>query len=131
VGVVYEDLIGDIIRELRESIEIARQAGVPETQIIVDPGIGFGKTVEQNLTLINRLSELRVLGRPILVGTSRKSVIGYVLDRPPDARVFGTAATVAIAIARGADIVRVHDVAEMVDVVRMTDAIVRGNVREV
>lgn len=124
VGVKYDDLIGDIIRELRDSIDVARQAGVPEARIIVDPGIGFGKTVEQNLALLNRLSELRVLGRPILVGPSRKSFIGYVLDRPPEARLFGTAAAVAIAIARGADIVRVHDVAEMVEVVRMTDAIV-------
>jgi len=126
VGIEYEDLMADVLHQLRESIEIARQAGVPQTRIIVDPGIGFGKTVEQNLSLLNRLSELRILGRPILVGPSRKSFIGYVLNRPPEARVFGTAATVAVAILHGADIVRVHDVAEMMDVVRMTDAIVRG-----
>lgn len=126
VGIEYEDLMADVLHQLQESIEIARQAGVPETQIIVDPGIGFGKTVTQNLTLLNRLPELRALGRPILVGPSRKSFIGYVLHKPPEARLFGTAATVAVAILRGADIVRVHDVTEMVDVVRMTDAIVRG-----
>ena len=126
VGIAYADLMADVLHQLRGSIEIARRAGIPEVQIIVDPGIGFGKTVEQNLTLLNRLSELRALGRPILVGPSRKSFIGYVLNRPPEARLFGTAATVAVAILRGADIVRVHDVAEMVDVVRMADAIVRG-----
>ena len=125
VGIEYENLMGDILRELRESLTIALEAGIDPNQIIVDPGIGFGKTVEQNLTLINGIDQLRCLGRPILVGPSRKSFIGYTLDAPASGRLFGTAATVALAIARGADIVRVHDVRAIADVVRMTDAIVR------
>jgi dihydropteroate synthase len=115
---------------LMESVEIARAAGRPEELIILDPGIGFGKTVEQNLELINRLGEIRSLGFPILLGPSRKSFIGYTLDLPPDQRVEGTAAAVAVGIARGADIVRVHDVEMMVRVTRMTDAIVRHPVGE-
>jgi len=126
VGVEYEDLMADIIRELRGSVQIALDAGVAWERIIVDPGLGFGKTVEQNLEIMDRLSELKVLGRPILVGPSRKSFIGYTLDLPPEERLEGTAATVALCIARGADIVRVHDVRKMVRVARMTDAIVRG-----
>jgi dihydropteroate synthase len=125
-GVQYKDLLGDILRELRESINIALEAGVERENIIVDPGIGFGKTVDQNLQLIRDLSELKVLGRPILVGPSRKSFIGYTLDRPPEERVQGTGAVVALAIANGTDIVRVHDVREMVDVARMTDAVLRS-----
>jgi dihydropteroate synthase len=125
VGVEYDDLMADIIRELRESIAIAIRAGIAPEKIIVDPGIGFGKTVEQNLEIMAKLNELKVLGCPILVGTSRKSVIGYTLNLPPDERVEGTAATVALCIAKGADIVRVHDVKEMVRVARMTDAVVR------
>ncbi|CAG0967015.1 partial Dihydropteroate synthase, partial [Anaerolineae bacterium] len=93
----------------------------------LDPGIGFGKTREHNLALINRLAEIRSLGYPILLGPSRKSFIGFTLDLPPDQRVEGTAAAVAIGIARGADIVRVHDVREMARVAKMTDAIVRSN----
>jgi len=125
VGMHYEDLIKDIQRELLESAQIARNAGVAEAQIILDPGIGFGKTVEQNLELIDRLREIRALGYPVLLGPSRKSFIGYTLDLPPNQRIEGTAAAVAIGIARGADIVRVHDVTEMVRVVRMSDAIIR------
>lgn len=125
VGVPYDNLLEDIKRELMESVEIARAAGIPDEHIILDPGIGFGKTVEQNLELINRLGEIRDLGFPVLLGPSRKSFIGYTLDLPPDQRVEGTAAAVSIGIARGADIVRVHDVERMVRVVRMTDAIVR------
>jgi len=126
-GVQYDDLLADVIRELRESIDTALSAGIAPERIIVDPGIGFGKTVEQNLELLNRLDELKVLGHPILLGPSRKSFIGYTLDLPPDQRVEGTAATVALGIARGADIVRVHDVREMVRVARMSDAVVRGS----
>lgn len=125
VGMQYDDLIGDIRRELMESVSIAHQAGVSDEQIILDPGIGFGKTVEQNLELIDRLDEFRSLGYPLLIGPSRKSFIGYTLDLPPEERLEGTAAAVAIGIARGADIVRVHDVAPIARVVRMTDAIVR------
>ncbi|MFQ6016167.1 MAG: dihydropteroate synthase [Anaerolineae bacterium] len=125
VGVEYEDLVPDIIRELRTSIEIALDAGVQEEKIIVDPGLGFGKTVEQSLEIVRRLAEFKILGRPILVGPSRKSFIGRTLNLPVNQRLEGTAATVAISIANGADMVRVHDVKEMVRVARMTDALVR------
>jgi dihydropteroate synthase len=125
LGVEYEDLMADVMRELRESISLALKAGVEKEKIIVDPGIGFGKTVEQNLELMAELSQLKVLGRPILVGPSRKSFIGYTLDLPPEERVEGTAAAVAIGIANGADIVRVHDVKETVRVARMADAMIR------
>jgi dihydropteroate synthase len=125
IGVPYSDLLGDIRRELLESVALARAAGIPEAHIILDPGIGFGKTVEQNLELLDRLAEIRSLGYPILLGPSRKSFIGYTLELPPDQRAEGTAAAVAVGIVRGADIVRVHDVAAMVRVAKMTDAIVR------
>ena len=125
VGVEYEDLIGDICRELQFSVSLAQEAGIPDEHIILDPGIGFGKTVSQNLELLDRVDEIKALGYPLLVGPSRKSFIGYTLDLPPEERVEGTAAAVAISIDRGADIVRVHDVAVMSRVARMTDAIVR------
>lgn len=125
VGVPYDNLIEDVKQELLESVEIAHQAGISDSQIILDPGIGFGKTVEQNLELINRLEEVKSLGYPVLLGPSRKSFIGYTLDLPPDQRVEGTAAAVAVGIVRGADIVRVHDVPYLMRVIRMTDAIVR------
>jgi dihydropteroate synthase len=102
-----------IIANLKWSIDTALDAGVPWDNIIIDPGIGFGKTLEQNLEIIRRLDVLKVLGRPILLATSRKSVIGSTLGLPPDQRTEGTAATVAIGIAKGADMVRVHDVKEM------------------
>jgi len=127
VGVAYNDLIADVIRELQESIDLALAAGVRPDQIIIDPGIGFGKTVAQNLELIDRLDAFKALGYPLLLGPSRKSFIGYTLDLPPEERVEGTAAAVAIGIARGADIIRVHDVQAMARVARMTDAIVRRN----
>ncbi len=119
------DIIAEVISSLKKSIKLARAAGVAEQDIIIDPGIGFGKSLEQNLELIGRLAELKSLGRPILLGTSRKSVIGLVLDLPVDERLLGTAATVATGIANGADMVRVHDVKEMVQVCRMSDAIIR------
>ncbi len=125
VGVEYDDLIGDICRELMESVALAHKAGVPDAHIILDPGIGFGKTVLQNLELLDRLDEIKALGYPLLAGPSRKSFIGYTLDLPPNQRVEGTAAAVALSIDRGADIVRVHDVGVMVRVAKMTDAIVR------
>ena len=125
VGVQYDDLIGDIKRELLDSVGLAHRAGVPDENIILDPGVGFGKTVEQNLELINRLNEFCSLGYPLLLGPSRKSFIGYTLDLPPDQRLEGTAAAVAVGIARGADIIRVHDVEFMARLTRMTDAIVR------
>jgi dihydropteroate synthase len=125
IGSEYENLIEDVKRELLTSVDIAKTAGIEESQIILDPGIGFGKKREHNLELINRLDEIRALGYPVLLGTSRKSFIGFTLDLPADQRVEGTAATVAIGIARGADIIRVHDVQEMARVAKMTDAIVR------
>jgi dihydropteroate synthase len=125
LGPEYEDLLEDVKRELMGSAAIARAAGIPDERILLDPGIGFGKTVAQNLELIARLDEIKALGFPVLLGPSRKSFIGYSLDLPPDQRVEGTAAAVAIGIARGADIVRVHDVAVMARVAKMTDAIVR------
>jgi dihydropteroate synthase len=126
VGVEYTDLLADIRRELQESIDLAHAAGVPDEHIIIDPGIGFGKTVEQNLELMYRLDELQALGYPILVGPSRKSFVGYTLNLPPSDRLEGTAAAVTLAIDRGADIVRVHDVQPMLRAARLADAIVRG-----
>ena len=125
IGAEYENLIEDVKRELLNSVELARKAGVAESHIVLDPGVGFGKTREHNLELIDRLNEIRELGYPILLGTSRKSFIGFTLDLPADKRVEGTAATVAVGITRGADIIRVHDVKEMARVAKMTDAIVR------
>jgi dihydropteroate synthase len=118
-------IMAKVISDLRWGIETAIEAGVPPENIIVDPGIGFGKSLEQNLELVNRLAELKTLGRPILLGTSRKSVIGLVLDLPADQRLEGSLATVAIGIAGGADMVRVHDVRETALVCRMSDAIIR------
>lgn len=122
----YTDVVGEIRDFLAARIEAAVAGGVPRARIIVDPGFGFGKTVQHNLEILRRLREFRVLGRPVLIGTSRKSTIGAVLDLPVDQRVFGTAATCALAINNGADILRVHDVQAMVQVARMTDAVVRG-----
>ncbi len=120
------DVMGVVIWGLRASVEIAGMAGIPGDHLIVDPGFGFGWSEEYNLEMLRRLPELRALGLPVLVGTSRKSTIGAVTGKPVDQRLPGTAATVALAIAGGADIVRVHDVAAMVDVARTADAIVRG-----
>lgn len=120
------DIMAEVASSLERSIDLAMKAGVAWQNIIIDPGIGFGKTLEQNLEIIHRLTELKRLGRPILLGTSRKSMIGMVLELPPDQRLEGTAATVAIGIANGADMVRVHDVQQMVRVCRMSDAIIRG-----
>ncbi len=124
-GTEYHDLIGDIRDALEESVAIGVRAGIATDRIICDPGIGFGKTREQNLEIVRRLSELRALGHPILIGPSRKSFIGKTLDLPVQERLEGTAAAVALSIAAGADMVRVHDVTAMVRVARMADAIVR------
>ena len=121
----YHDLLKDVSDGLRRSIDAATWAGVPPENIIIDPGIGFGKTADQNLEVLRNLQRFRKLGFPLLVGTSRKSTIGRLLGLPPEQRIEGTAATVALAIADGADIVRVHDVREMVRVCRVSDAIVR------
>ncbi len=138
-GSECRDIVSAVVSDLKRAIRQALNAGVPLENIIIDPGIGFGKTQEQNLEILRRIHRLRVLDRPILLGTSRKSFIGWVLDLTPeqrssdvafvppgDRRLEGTAATIAIAIARGVDIVRVHDVKEMVRVCRMSDAVVRG-----
>ena len=121
------DIVSDVLRYLARSIDMALEAGIQWEHLIIDPGIGFGTTPEENLTLLRRLRELQALGRPILLGVSRKSTIGRVLGGlPVTERLEGTAASVALGIAEGADIVRVHDVHEMMRVVKMSDAIVRG-----
>lgn len=126
-SMVYGDVVTDVRDHLRERAEAALQAGIRAESIVLDPGIGFGKTVRENLELMRRLRELTDLGYPLLIGTSRKSTIGKVLGGlPPSERIEGTAATVALSIANGAAIVRVHDVREMTRVARMSDAIVRG-----
>jgi dihydropteroate synthase len=127
VGVVYQDLIGDIAAELAEQVALAREAGIAPERIIIDPGIGFGKTVSQNLELMRRLGELRSLGLPLLIGPSRKSFIGYTLDLPPEERIEGTLAAIGVAMMQGAaNIVRVHDVAPAVRFCRMLDAILHA-----
>ncbi|HXF51180.1 MAG TPA: dihydropteroate synthase [Dehalococcoidia bacterium] len=123
---VYADLIGEHLAFLRERVQMAVAAGVPEEALIVDPGVAFGKSHDEDLEVLRRLGRFRELGRPVLVAASRKHVIGAVLGLPPAERVEGTAAVVALAIAQGADIVRVHDVRAMTRVARMADAIVRG-----
>ncbi|MFQ5954918.1 MAG: dihydropteroate synthase [Kiloniellales bacterium] len=125
VGTRYHDLIEDVARELQALATDAQAAGIAADQIILDPGIGFGKTVAQSLGLLDRLDRFKALGYPLLIGPSRKSFIGYTLDLPADERIEGTAAAVAIGIARGADMVRVHDVRQMARVARMADAILR------
>ena len=122
----YADLMTEVIADLRAALERAMRLGVPSERLIVDPGFGFGKTPEHNLTVLRELGALRALGRPILLGTSRKSTLGRVLDLPVDERLEATLATTAIGIANGADIVRVHDVRANVRAARMSDAVVRG-----
>jgi dihydropteroate synthase len=123
------NVVADVLKGLRRSIDVARRAGVAKSQIVVDPGIGFGKTFEQNYELIARLPELRKLGCAILIGTSRKGFLGHTLGKQPDERIWGTAATVAASILAGAHIVRVHDVVEMVQVARVSDKILTGSAR--
>ena len=125
-GHQYDDLLGDIIDSLKDSVGKAVNSGVPRENLMVDPGIGFGKTADQNLAVLKNLRRLKELDLPVLVGTSRKSTIGRLLGLLPDQREEGTAATVAIAIAEGADVVRVHDVQAMARVCRVADAVVRG-----
>ncbi len=123
---VYEDVVAEVIEDLRAALERAVAAGVPREALIADPGIGFGKTAEQNLAVLGDLGALRSLGHPILLGTSRKSTLGRVLDLPADDRLEATLATTALGIAAGVDIVRVHDVQANVRTARMSDAIIRG-----
>lgn len=126
-GTEYEkDVVESVCDFLRESIRIALEAGVPQKNIILDPGVGFGKTVHQNIEVMSRLGELNDLGYPVLLGTSRKSTIGAILDLPSDQRVEGTVATSVLGAAQGMDIVRVHDVRENYRALKVTDAIVRG-----
>jgi len=122
----YSDMLNDIINRLDDLKNNAINAGISESNIILDPGIGFGKTVTQNIELLRSLERLQELNSPILIGSSRKSTIGKILDLPADQRIEGTAATVVISILKGVDVVRVHDVKEMMRVVKMTDAIVRS-----
>lgn len=122
----YKNLIHEIICSLKESLRLAKDAGVAEENIIIDPGIGFGKTVKHNLQILNRLNEFKILGRPVCIGTSRKSFIGKILDHPEiGMRLFGTLATCVIAIMNGANILRVHDIKETLDIARMTDSVLR------
>ena len=124
-GADYSNFMEEIKSDLLESVSQALKAGINKENIILDPGIGFGKTVHQNLALINRLDEIKALGYPILIGPSRKSFLGAILDLPVEERLEGTAASIAIGIARGADIVRVHDVKSMARIVKVTDALTR------
>jgi dihydropteroate synthase len=122
---VYANLMAEIVRDLQAAVDRAVRLGLPREAIIVDPGFGFGKTAEHNLNVLRELAVLRVLGRPILLGASRKSTLGKVLDLPPDERLEATLATTALGIANGADLVRVHDVQANLRAARMADAVVR------
>ncbi len=122
---IYTNLMAEIVADLQAAIDRAVEAGVPREAIIVDPGFGFGKTADHNLVVLRELAALRVLGRPILLGTSRKSTLGLVLDLPPAERLEATVATTVLGIAAGVDMVRVHDVQPNVRAARMTDAVVR------
>lgn len=123
---VYENFMQDVAADLAESLQIAEKVGIPKDKIIIDPGVGFGKTYEQNLEIINSLEELQILGCPILLGCSRKSVIGLTLDLPVEQRLEGTLATTVLAVMKGCSFVRVHDVKENVRAVKMTEAILHG-----
>jgi dihydropteroate synthase len=125
-GAAYDDVVAEVLDDLRAALALAEARGCRAGSLIVDPGIGFGKTAGHNLAVLHDLAALRALGRPVLLGTSRKSTIGAVLGLPVEERLEGTLATTALGIAAGADIVRVHDVASNVRVARMSDAIIRG-----
>jgi dihydropteroate synthase len=126
----YTNVVAEVLADLSRALDRALAAGVPWENTIVDPGIGFGKTPEQNLAVLHDLGLISALGRPVLLGTSRKSTIGKVLDLPADQRVEGTVATTALGVAAGVDIIRVHDVLPNVRAARMADAVVRGGWRE-
>lgn len=125
-GTNYKNMIEDIKEFFKKSIDIAKEAGIEDDMIILDPGIGFGKTPEQNIILMSQLDEIKSLGYPVLLGTSRKSMLGKILDLPPKERMEGTLATTVLGIAQGVDIVRVHDVLENFRAAKVTDAIIRG-----
>lgn len=120
----YRNLMADMIADLYESVKIAKDAGVPDENIILDPGIGFAKTVEQNLEVMRNLEKLNVLGYPVLLATSRKSFIGHVLDLPVEERIEGTGASVCLGIEKGCEMIRVHDVKEMARMAKMMDAMI-------
>jgi dihydropteroate synthase len=126
---VYVDVVAEVIADLATAVDRALRLGVAPEHLIVDPGIGFGKTADHNVTILRDLGALRVLGRPILLGTSRKSTLGRILDLPPDERLEATLATTALGVAAGVDLVRVHDVRENVRAARVADAIIRGTWR--
>lgn len=127
----YSNFMQDVAAELAESLFLAERAGIPAERIILDPGVGFGKTCGQNLEILNSLEELRTLGCPLLLGCSRKSVIGLTLDLPVDQRLEGTLVTTVLAVMKGCMFVRVHDVRENLRAVRMTEAILGGGKRNV
>jgi dihydropteroate synthase len=126
----YIDVVSDIIDFLQKRIELATAAGIPQGRIIIDPGIGFGKLLQHNLEILRRLEELRSLGRPLLIGPSRKSFIGQLTGEPADGRLSGTIASVVLGIIKGADMVRVHDVGEVKRAIQVADAIMRGDLGE-
>ncbi|MCI0767594.1 dihydropteroate synthase [Bacillus sp. TL12] len=125
----YRNLIADMIADLYESVKIAKDAGVPDENIILDPGIGFAKTPEQNLEVMRNLEQLHVLGYPVLLATSRKSFIGHVLDLPVEERVEGTGASICLGIEKGCEMIRVHDVKEMARMAKMMDAMIGKGVK--
>lgn len=122
----YQNFMQDVAADLAETLQLAERAGIAEDKIILDPGVGFAKSYENNLEIISSLEELRVLGCPILLGTSRKSVIGLTLDLPTEERLEGTLATTVLAVTKGCMFVRVHDIKENVRVIKMTEAIING-----
>ncbi|WP_035794318.1 dihydropteroate synthase [Clostridium algidicarnis] len=125
-GTYYNNIIEDIKGFFKRSVAIAKEAGISEDMIILDPGIGFGKTTEQNIMVMSKLDEIKSLGYPLLLGTSRKSMLGKILDLPPKERVEGTLATTILGIVQGVDIVRVHDVQENLRAAKVADVIIRG-----
>jgi len=126
----YRDVTEEVEHFLQFQLQRCQEAGIGADRLVLDPGFGFGKTLEHNLELLNRMEQLQSLGAPLLVGTSRKSMVGLVLDRPVDQRLYGSLATVALAVSKGARIIRVHDVAPTVDVVRMTEAVINETAGE-
>lgn len=125
---VYQNYIPDVLADLEESLEIAKQAGIGSEKIILDPGIGFAKTYEQNLLLLQQLESLHSFGLPLLLGTSRKSVIGLTLNVPASKRISGTLATTVMGVMKGCSFVRVHDIKENVEAIRMTEAVLHATV---
>ncbi|MDO4633341.1 MAG: dihydropteroate synthase [Eubacteriales bacterium] len=126
---VYDNFLEDVVKDMKRSLEIAKKAGVADDKIILDPGVGFGKTYEMNLEIIHHVDILRELGYPVLLGTSRKSVIGLTLDLPADQRVEGTLVTTVLGVWKGCAFVRVHDIKENLRTIRMTQAILEGKRR--